>query len=392
MKLIRASALASLITAVASAQTNTFPASGNVGIGTTNPAATLHLANSQAAILSLEKAGTNTASIFNDGSLHIKSGSGVTYHDSNYHIFSNFSGTEQLRIEPSGYVGIGSSNPTERLTVNGNINADSLNATGGVQQFYANGGVYLAGHSSSPYAALQAYSNNAGAGKSLALNPSGGNVGIGTSNPSATLDVNGDISLPNHSGKKQIYTWSPADPNWRIGMNTDPGFTRSLTNIHVQYLTYGSNPGQGFAIGVNGGESSFEVAGDHKAYFRGNVGIGTTNSPHKLAVNGTIKAKEVIVETTGWSDYVFADDYALQPLSQVEAHIKEHKHLPGIPSASAVATNGVNVGDMQAALLAKVEELTLHLIAQEKELTRLRETEKDVAALRAEVRQLRQTK
>jgi hypothetical protein len=204
--------------------------------------------------------------------------------------------------------------------------------------------------------------------------------------------VNGDISLPNHSGKKQIYTWSPADSNWRIGMNADPGFTRSLTNIHVQYLTYASNPGQGFAIGVNGGESSFEVGGDHRAYFRGNVGIGTTNAPHKLAVNGTIKAKEVIVETTGWSDYVFADSYALQPLSQVEAHIKEHKHLPGIPSAAQVATQGVNVGDMQAALLAKVEELTLHMIAQEKELARLRETEKKIAILESKLQQLDQSK
>ena len=108
----------------------------------------------------------------------------------------------------------------------------------------------------------------------------------------------------------------------------------------------------------------------------GNVGIGTTNPVHKLAVNGTIKAKEIIVETTGWSDYVFADNYALAPLTEVEAHIKEHKHLPGIPSASQVAEQGVSVGDMQARLLAKIEELTLHQIAQEK---RAREQEKRLA-------------
>jgi hypothetical protein len=104
----------------------------------------------------------------------------------------------------------------------------------------------------------------------------------------------------------------------------------------------------------------------------GNVGIGTTNPTHKLAVNGMIKAKEVIVETTGWSDYVFADDYALAPLAEVEAHIKEHKHLPGIPSVAQVAEQGVSVGDMQARLLAKVEELTLYVIELKKENAEIR--------------------
>ena len=113
--------------------------------------------------------------------------------------------------------------------------------------------------------------------------------------------------------------------------------------------------------------------------FLGNVGIGTINPTHKLAVNGTIKAKEVIVETTGWSDYVFADDYTLAPLSEVEAHIKTNKHLPGIPSAAQVSEQGISVGDMQAKLLAKIEELTLHQIAQEKR----------IAALEAENKRLR---
>jgi hypothetical protein len=120
---------------------------------------------------------------------------------------------------------------------------------------------------------------------------------------------------------------------------------------------------------ITNGDERMTIGGGTIA---GNVGIGETNPQHKLAVNGTIKAKEVIVETTGWSDYVFADDYALQPLSEVEAHIKTNKHLPGIPSAAQVAEQGVSLGDMQARLLAKIEELTLHQIAQEKELAVLR--------------------
>jgi hypothetical protein len=121
----------------------------------------------------------------------------------------------------------------------------------------------------------------------------------------------------------------------------------------------------------------------------GNVGIGTTNPQHKLAVNGTIKAKEVIVETTGWSDYVFADDYRLAPLTEVEAHIKTNKHLPGIPSAAQVAESGVNVGEVQAALLAKIEELTLHLIAQEKKImSQQLQFQTEIAGLQTQVREL----
>jgi hypothetical protein len=118
----------------------------------------------------------------------------------------------------------------------------------------------------------------------------------------------------------------------------------------------------------------------------GNVGIGTTNPSHKLAVNGTIKAKEVIVETTDWSDYVFTDDYRLAPLAEVEQHIREKKHLPGIPSAAEVAEHGVSMGEMQTRMLAKIEELTLHVITQGKAIQSLREENTD---LREQISHLR---
>jgi hypothetical protein len=101
---------------------------------------------------------------------------------------------------------------------------------------------------------------------------------------------------------------------------------------------------------------------------QGNVGIGTSNPTQKLSVNGTIRAKELIVDT-GWSDYVFGKGYRLAPLAEVEQHIKTEGHLPGIPSAADVAERGVSVGEMQSKLLAKIEELTLHQIAQAKELS-----------------------
>ena len=104
----------------------------------------------------------------------------------------------------------------------------------------------------------------------------------------------------------------------------------------------------------------------------GNVGIGTSNPTKLLSVNGTIQAKEVLVNT-GWSDYVFNPDYHLRQLSDVAAFIKENHHLPEIPSAAEVREKGVNLGEMQSKLLAKIEELTLHMIQADEQNRDLRE-------------------
>lgn len=94
-----------------------------------------------------------------------------------------------------------------------------------------------------------------------------------------------------------------------------------------------------------------------------------------MAVNGQIRAKEVKVET-GWSDFVFYDDYKLPTLQEVEEHIKEKGHLKDIPSAEEVEKNGIFLGEMDSKLLQKIEELTLYTIQQQKEIERLRLLEK----------------
>jgi hypothetical protein len=98
----------------------------------------------------------------------------------------------------------------------------------------------------------------------------------------------------------------------------------------------------------------------------GNIGIGITDPNEKLAVKGKIRAQEIKVEATNWPDYVFAKDYRLPSLRETEQHIKDKGHLPGIPSAEEVKANGVDLGEMNAKLLQKIEELTLHLIKLEK--------------------------
>ena len=97
--------------------------------------------------------------------------------------------------------------------------------------------------------------------------------------------------------------------------------------------------------------------------FDRHIGIGTTNtSGYQLSVGGKIRAEEVKVEATPWPDYVFSDEYDLPELHETEAYIQQHKHLPGLPSAAEVEANGLNLGEMNARLLEKIEELTLYQI------------------------------
>lgn len=100
----------------------------------------------------------------------------------------------------------------------------------------------------------------------------------------------------------------------------------------------------------------------------GKVGIGTTNLSDALNVNGTVHAKEVKVDLTGWSDFVFEKDYPLQDLQSLKQYIQKNQHLPDIPNEEEVIKNGILIGDMNKKLLQKVEELTLHLIQKDDEL------------------------
>lgn len=98
----------------------------------------------------------------------------------------------------------------------------------------------------------------------------------------------------------------------------------------------------------------------------GNMGIGTINpGSYKLNVNGTIRAKEVIVNTDG-ADFVFEPEYSLPELDEIEKYINENKHLPGFAPASKMKEDGISVSEMQTKLLQKMEELILYVIEQNK--------------------------
>jgi len=201
----------------------------------------------------------------------------------------------------------------------------------------------------------------------------GGNLGIGTLSPSEKLQVNGLIRISTATNEENN------SPGIVLASNDDFLFDGQFLN-HYGFGFHGYNdgsttytePSNTYISGYFGvdfftsGQNRMRISHD------GIVSIGTVNRQigYKLAVNGNIKAKEIKVET-GWSDFVFENNYYLPTLKEVELYIKEEGHLKDIPSAEEVKTNGIFLGDMNAKLLQKIEELTLYTIQQEKRIENL---------------------
>lgn len=160
-----------------------------------------------------------------------------------------------------------------------------------------------------------------------------GSVGIGTSTPTAPIEVIGDVRA---SGKYIITNVGAFD--------NENGNVKVWANSNL-------------VLSSNGGYSTHFFINTN-----GNIGIGTVNPDFKLTVNGNIKCEEMLVVVDVPADYVFDLDYKLMPLSEVGKYIKENKHLPNVPSAEEIKQNGWQVGEMNNKLLEKVEELTLYLL------------------------------
>jgi len=119
-------------------------------------------------------------------------------------------------------------------------------------------------------------------------------------------------------------------------------------------------------VNISQPQAQFHVRGD--SYLNGNVGIGVTpQAAVKLDVGGIIRAHEVKVCLSQGCDYVFANDYKLMSLSDLSKFIETNKHLPDVAPAAEMEAEGINLSEMSALLLKKIEELTLYIIGQEKQ-------------------------
>jgi hypothetical protein len=95
-------------------------------------------------------------------------------------------------------------------------------------------------------------------------------------------------------------------------------------------------------------------------------------SDRTVRIDGTVFAREINVQTNVWADYVFANDYKLLSLDEVEQFITENQHLPGMPKGIEIESNGINVAEISKLLLEKIEELTLYVIELNKENKKLK--------------------
>lgn len=359
--------------------------SGKVGIGTSNPSVTLDVKNESVAnqIISnfedsygkriylvprLDNSGHNPISRLGDMGIFWSDGHG--YESQNYSaglvIGPYFDQSpwdpRGIRIDSIGNVGIGLTDPQCLLHIDddkGNLDATFLKISN--ENVSAGGSTMI--------------------GKRMGNGPvfiqQAGNINFTTSGPCLSFKQkanNGDEGLD-----ISTYTDENGDINW----------ASIFTPNSNLYLC--SSEGIIFRTGVN----KYEIV-----YFKddGKVGIGTGDPQAKLDVNGGIKCNEIeansmnidefsvntltvsdklwageieVTDISKWKDEVFEKDYNLTSLSELEKYIQKHHHLPDIPSEAEVMENGINVGEMNALLLQKIEELTLYVIELEKKINEI---------------------
>ena len=209
------------------------------------------------------------------------------------------------------------------------------------------------------------------------INWSGGPIN-GSTSPVETVVMNADYSI---TANFQA-TCAPSAGTWE---SDDYGIYLDPQNANVGIGTTGSSPVYDLTVGgiINCAEiradlgqalnittPQGEIVCNNMiaSYYNGGDFIGGA-----AKIDGPVYAREVIVTMDPFPDYVFSTGYNLKPLSEVEGYINKNKHLPGIPSADEVKEKGLSLGEMQAKLLEKIEEMTLYMIELKKENNELKE-------------------
>lgn len=263
-------------------------------------------------------------------------------------------------IGPTGSVGIGTTNPEEKLEIADvgpavlqfKRTSDSLGAVGTIKFNLAgtevgrieSERVVAAGRVS--VMKFSVWTGNSLL-ESMRIN-TGGNIGIGTTAPAQKLDVSGYIQSAPSAVEGGLY----------FG-NANHGVRRPAGTNNVELYTTQGN----IFLSASSISSNQLVLREN-----GDVEMGAPNISSKLTVNGNVTAKKMKVTQNVWADFVFEPTYHLPSLYDLESYVKKYKHLPEIPSAKEVQEQGLDLGNNQAKLLQKIEELTLYVIDQHKQL------------------------
>jgi hypothetical protein len=283
-----------------------------------------------------------------------------TANSSASHVFyaatSSTASVELFRITPAGMVGIGNiSSPSASLHVaRGTGNFGTAAFVGTTYTSHFNNSTTEETYIRGGKAGSAVIINDANIGNIQLVPGTTGKVGIGISAPVERLHLNagifqitGDIAATNtNTGLRAGYRTTGTAYSWLQSTNT-PIALNPVSN----YVAIGFIPG------------TYPVP-----------------AGYNLAVKGNILCEEMKVKLVGtWPDYVFDQNYKLRNLEEVEAYVKENKHLPEVPTAQEVKDNGILTGEMHQLLLKKVEELTLYLIEQNKQLNELKAQNEELA-------------
>lgn len=391
-----------------------------VGIGTTSPRATIDI---------VKQCGSNNLAglLMEYNVLSPNCASGQTY-GSDYVVIRQFNSWTSaylhfFYINSTGKVAVGSTTATTQLDVQAISSNDPFQVknNGGTTLFkvLASGNTGIG--TATPAGPLDIRNSS---GSILMQLNSTGNVSIGNISPTYRLDVNCQqtgaaqppLRLVNYAGNTNMIV----NNSDRVGINvTNPDtyggslvvgaistganaldLVSTATSGWCNQLRFDNASGARYLItddrtnnylliktGYGGGataklrvEGNQDLIGDlavtgtasfaSTAYFGGHYPTGSY-SGYTVGVYGDFIAKKVVVETGSWSDKVFADDYNLTSIADLEHYIKANNHLPEIPTECEVLEKGVDVGEMNKLLLQKVEELTLYVIAQQKQIDNL---------------------
>lgn len=274
--------------------------------------------------------------------------------------FANWSdntlqGMTILPIYGNAHVGIGVTYPGARLDVRGVTNNGSSSAFRVMNsdqttlfQIFDHGAVSIgAPASASPTKMLQV----------------AGDAQMGTITSTALVGVIGSAARPVYADANGTLTTSGSPAGWALtgnsGISSPSNFIGTTDGQPLDFRTNNQ-----LRMKINSG-GQVEIG---KAY------AGSGHTDFLLAVSGKIICNDlrVIPLAGNWPDYVFSENHTLMSLDEVEKSVKEHRHLPGMPSAREVETNGIDVGEMQRKLLEKMEEMTLYMIELKKENVELR--------------------
>jgi hypothetical protein len=202
-------------------------------------------------------------------------------------------------------------------------------------------------------------------GAKVYLHDAADSVGIGTVNPQAKLHV----VDPNSENVKVYITPMAA------GSGDSASIYLSEDN-DATYAMYWMYDGFTDELGL-WGKSGNTRYGPHMLIHRssGNVALGNTFATnYKLSVNGKIICTEMRVNlVANWPDYVFKDGYKLMPLAKLSEFVSQNGHLPNVPSAGDIEKSGMDVGEMQRLMMEKIEELSLYIIDQQKQIQELKD-------------------